>query len=212
MSAWVDGAVTLLPSLSLGWVCFWPAVSQAFVGCGLGCPSWFVILFLCLLSFTFSGVEVAWSQFCGPSCDSWVLDSSDARLRRPDTLASGAPSPFVAVDFFLGRLFGLGLVGAWRLWPLGGPGACCFLGLYLGFFPLASSVGRWLEVVEVSPWWSSLRSFAVEVVPLVLCQVLVGLPSWRCCASGLLGPVVFLLFLLGHLSQVRSVFFLSPRS
>ena len=78
------------PSLTLGWVCFWPTVSQAFVGCkgSLGCPSWFVILLLCLLSFTFSGVEVAWSQVCGPSCDSWVLDSSDAQLRRPDALAS----------------------------------------------------------------------------------------------------------------------------
>ena len=32
------------PSLTLGWVCFWPAVSQAFVGYvgGLDCPSWFV--------------------------------------------------------------------------------------------------------------------------------------------------------------------------
>ena len=32
------------PSLTLGWVCFWPEVSQPFVGCdgGLGCPSWFV--------------------------------------------------------------------------------------------------------------------------------------------------------------------------
>ena len=32
------------PSLTLGRVCFWPAVSQAFVGCvgGLGYPSWFV--------------------------------------------------------------------------------------------------------------------------------------------------------------------------
>ena len=97
-------------------------------------------------------------------------------------------------------------------WPLGGPDTCCFLGPYLGFFPLASSVSCWLEVVEVYPWLSSLRSFAVEVVTLVLCQVLVGLPSWRCCASGLLGPVVFLIFMLGHLSQVRSVFFLSPRS
>ena len=38
------------PSLTLEWVCFWPTVSQAFVGCegGLGCPSWFVLLFLCL--------------------------------------------------------------------------------------------------------------------------------------------------------------------
>ena len=32
------------PSLTLGWVCFWPKVSQAFVGCegSLSCPSWFV--------------------------------------------------------------------------------------------------------------------------------------------------------------------------
>ena len=71
---------------------------------------------------------------------------------------------------------------------------------------------RATKVVEVYPWLSSLRSFAVEVVTLVLCQVLVGLPSWRCCASGLLGPVVFLIFMLGRLCQVWSVFFLSPRS
>ena len=92
VSAWVDGAVTL---------CFWPAVFQAFVGCegGLGCPSWFVILFLGLLSFTFSGVGVAWSQVCGPSCDSWVLNSSDARLRRPDTLASGRTLSFCRRGF-----------------------------------------------------------------------------------------------------------------
>ena len=76
------------------------------------------------------------------------------------------------------------------LWPLDGPGTCCFLEPSLGFFPLASSVGCWLEVVEVYPWLSSLRSFAVEGVDLVLCWVLVGLPSWYCCASGLLGPVV----------------------
>ena len=154
-------------SLTLGWVCFWPTVSQAFVGCegGLSCPSWFVILFLCRLSFTFSGVGVAWSQVCGPSCNSWVLDSSDARLRRPDALSSGRTLSCCRLGF------------AWRLWPLGGPGTCCFLEPYLGFFPLASSVGRWLEVVEVYPWWSSLRSFAVEGVALVLCQVLVGLPS-----------------------------------
>ena len=89
------------PSLTLGWVCFWPTVSQAFVGCegGLGCPSWFVILFLCLLSFTFSGAGVAWSQVCGPSCDSWVLDSSVARLRRPDALASGLTLSFCRHGF-----------------------------------------------------------------------------------------------------------------
>ena len=83
---------------------------------------------------------------------------------------------------------GLGFVDR-VLWPLEGPGTCCFLEPYLGFFPLASSVGCWLEVVEVYPWLSSLRSFAVEGVDLVLCQVLFGLPSWCCCASGLLGRV-----------------------
>ena len=96
------------------------------------------------------------------------------------------------------------------LWPLVGPGTLCFLGHYLGFFTLASSVGCWLEVVEVYPWLSSLRGFAVEGVDMVPYQVLGGLPSWCCCASRLLGPVVFLLFLLGHLSQVGLVLILHP--
>ena len=31
-------------------MCFWPTVSPVLVGCegGLGCPSWFVLLFMCL--------------------------------------------------------------------------------------------------------------------------------------------------------------------
>ena len=84
------------PSLTLGWVCFWPPVSPPFVGCegGLGCPSWFVIFSCVCWSFTFSWVGVAWLQVCGPSCDSWVLDSSDARLRRPDAFASGRTLSF----------------------------------------------------------------------------------------------------------------------
>ena len=96
------------PSLTLGWVCFWPAVSQAYVGCvgGLGCPSWFV-------------------------------------------------------DHVL--------------WLLVGPGTCCFLEPWV--LPSRFQVGCWLEVVGVYPWLSSLRSFAVEGVDMVLCQVLVGLPS-----------------------------------
>ena len=61
-------------------------------------------------SFTF-GVGVVWSQVCGPSCDSWVWDSSDARLRRPDALASGRTISFVTVVLFLVSLFGLGLMG-----------------------------------------------------------------------------------------------------
>ena len=180
-------------------------------------------------SFTFSGVGVDWSQVGGPSCDSWfwTLLMLGCTILTPYPLA--APSPFVAVDLFLGRLCGLGLVGrvcasvppffwwcspslilGFRLAPLavGWSRHLLFLGPYLGFFPIVSSVGCWLEVVEVYPWLSSLRSFAAEV----LCRVLVGLPSWSCCASGLLGPVVFLVCILGHLSLVRSVFFLSPRS
>ena len=59
---------------------------------------------------------------------------------------------------------------------------------------LPSRFQCWLRAcsVWVYPWLSSLRSFAAVVVTLVICQVLVGLPSLSCCASGLLGPVVFL--------------------
>ena len=51
VSAWVDGTVTLLPFPYLRVGVLRPPVSQAFVGCegGLGCPSWFVTFFLCLL-------------------------------------------------------------------------------------------------------------------------------------------------------------------
>ena len=84
------------PSLTLEWVCFWPTVSQMFVGCegGLGCPSWFVILFLCLLV-----LHLFWG-WGGLVTDLWpllrllVLDSSDARLHRPDALATGRTLSF----------------------------------------------------------------------------------------------------------------------
>ena len=52
-----DCAVPCLLSLALGWVRFWPAVSTAPVCCNvcsLGCPSWLVLLFMSLLSFTCS--------------------------------------------------------------------------------------------------------------------------------------------------------------
>ena len=113
---------------------------------------------------------------------------------------------------FGGAHLPLSWVSAWRLWPLDGLGTCFFLGLTLGSslsLPVLAAGLRWLRFLLGG---SSLRSFAVVVVTLVLCRVLVGLPSWSCCASGLLGPVVFLVCILGHLSLVRSVFFLSPRS
>ena len=90
------------PSLTLGWVCFWPTVSPALVGCegGLGCPSWFVLLSMCLFVLhLFLGLGLAWSQVCDPSCDSWVLDSAAARLLRPDALASGRTLSFCRRGF-----------------------------------------------------------------------------------------------------------------
>ena len=84
------------PSLTLEWVCFWPTLSQVFVGCegGLGCPSWSVILFVCLLV-----LHLFWG-WGGLVTGLWpllrllVLDSSDARLHRPDALASGRTLSF----------------------------------------------------------------------------------------------------------------------
>ena len=75
LSAWFAGEVTLLPFPYLGVV-----VLLAYGVSGV----W---------SFTFSGVGVDWSQVCGPSCDSWFW-TSDARLHRPDALASGRTLSF----------------------------------------------------------------------------------------------------------------------
>ena len=77
-------------SLTLEWVYFWPKVSQVVVGCegSLSCSSWFVIFFLCLLV-----LHLFWG-WGGLITGRWpllrllVLDSSDARLHRPDALAS----------------------------------------------------------------------------------------------------------------------------
>ena len=66
--------------------------------------------------------------------------------------------------------------------------------LYLGSFLSLPVFADGFGVVPVAPWLSTLRSLAVEVVTRVLCQVLVGLPSWGCSASGFLGPAVFLVF------------------
>ena len=130
-------------------------------------------------------------------------------MRRPDTLASGRTLSFYRRGFLpwafvrtwvsgqrsclssyllleVGYSPSLVLVFAGRFLPFGGPGAC---------YSLLMS-----ELVGVYPWLSTLCSLAVEVVTLVLCQVLVGLPLWRWCACGFLGPVVFLVFTLGHLS------------
>ena len=69
--------------------------------------------------------------------------------------------------------------------------------LYLGSFLSLPVFADGLGVVTVDPWLSTLHSLVVEVVTLVLCQILVGLPSWGCSASGFLGPAVFLVFTMG---------------
>ena len=74
LSAGFAGGVPLLPFLSLRVDVLLAEVSTGFVGCegGLGCPSWFVILFLCLLILHyFLGWGGFWSQFGGPYCNSW---------------------------------------------------------------------------------------------------------------------------------------------
>ena len=76
-------AVPCLLSLALGWVHFWAAVFTAPVRCevcSLGCLSWFVLLFMSLLSFTCSCGGVVWSQVCGPSCCSCVLGSCEVSV------------------------------------------------------------------------------------------------------------------------------------
>ena len=95
--------------------------------------------------------------------------------------------------FFWGHSPSLVLVFAGRFLPFGCPGSGIFLGSLLGFFPLASSVCCWLEVVKVNPWLSTLRGLAVEVVPWFLsgtCRLaLLGLQClwipWSCGVPGL---------------------------
>ena len=118
--------------ITLEWVCFWPKASQEFVGCegGLGCPSWFVILFLCLLVLHLFW-SLGWFFVTGwwPLLRLLVLDYSDARLHLHDALASDSTP----------------ISGRWMVQ------APAFLGLCLGFFLLASRVGCWLAVIEVYP-------------------------------------------------------------
>ena len=96
LSAWVAGGVPLLPFPYLRVGVPLAKVSPKFVGCegGLGCPSWFVILFMCLLVLHLF-LELGWFLVTGwwPLLRLLVLDSSDARLHLPDALASTS-TPF----------------------------------------------------------------------------------------------------------------------
>ena len=99
--------------------------------------------FSCLcLSFTFSGVGVAWSQVCDPYCGSWVLDSSGARLRRPDALASGCTLSFSHRGFLPWAL-----VGTWFSWQR----SCLGSYLLLEVFSFPCPGFRW---AVPAVWWS----------------------------------------------------------
>ena len=93
LSAGFAGGVPLLPFLSLRVGVLLAEVSPEFVGCegGFGCPSWFVILFLCLL-ILHHFLELGWFLVTvwWPLLRLLVLDSSDALLHPPDTLASAS--------------------------------------------------------------------------------------------------------------------------
>ena len=151
------------------------AVSAALSGSSsFSCVCW---------SFPFSGVGVAWSQVCGPSCDSWVLDSSDTQLRRPGALASGRtlsfcrreslpwafartwvsrPRPCLGSSLLLGVLtfpcpgFSLGDSGRWMV-----QAPALLLGLTLGSslsLPVLAAGLRWLRfILGCPPSVASLR-------------------------------------------------------
>ena len=93
LSAWFAGGVPLLPFLYLRVGGLLAEVSPEFVGCegSLGCPLWFVILFLCLLVLHLF-LELGWFLVTGwwPLLGLLVLDSSDARLHLPNALASAS--------------------------------------------------------------------------------------------------------------------------
>ena len=133
--------------------------------CSLGCPSWLVLLFMSLLSFTCVCGGMVWSQVCGLSCCSCVLGSCGVSVApfchlglwsHPLLLLFLAGFlPLAFVRTWVGRLRSclgscllLGgnspslvlVVFAWRFLLCGCPGSLSFfLNSFLGFFPLASS-------------------------------------------------------------------------
>ena len=128
--------------------------------CSLGCPSWLVLLFMSLLSFTCSCGGMVWFQVCGPSCCSGVLGSWGLYCAVMSPWPMVAPSPSVVSRWV--SSFGVCLDLGWKaavLPSFGGelsfPCPGCFhlavltvwlsrlleffLNSFLGFFPLASS-------------------------------------------------------------------------
>ena len=93
LAAGFAGGVPLLPFLYLRVGVLLAGVFPEFVGCegGLGCPSWFIILFLCLWNLHHF-LELWWFLVTGwwPLLRLLVLDSSVARFHLPDALASAS--------------------------------------------------------------------------------------------------------------------------
>ena len=119
LSAWFAGGVPLLPFPCLRVGVLLAKVSPEFVGYegGSGCPSWFFILFRCLLVHLLF-LELGWFLV---TC--WwlllrllVLVSSDARSHIPDAFASSSTpisgSWMVLAPFALGSSFSLPVLAA----------------------------------------------------------------------------------------------------
>ena len=191
-------------------MCFWPTVSPALVGCegGLGCPSWFVLLFMCLfvlhLCWSWGGLVTGlWLLL-----RLWVLDSSDAWLRRPDALASGRTLSFCRRGFLpwafvrtwvsrprlcLGSYLLLVVLPLPLSWvSLGDSGRlvvqahAIFLDLTLGFslsLPVLDDGLRWLRFVlgcppSVASLWRLLPWFFVRYLLACPRGAAVPLDSW----------------------------------
>ena len=165
-------SVHCLVSLALGWVRFWPAVSTAPIRCGvcgLGCPSWLVLLLGSLLVLhlllRWGGLVTGLWPLLLLLCVGLLWGGL---LRRSVALGSCAPYP---VGSSLEDSYGF-VVQA--------PGV--FLNSLLGFFPLASGGSGWLGVVV------ACTSCGVPYLWLALCSSayvsLDGCPSFSA-----VGPV-----------------------
>ena len=179
---------------------------------------------------------MAWSQFCGPTCSSCVLGSSEVSVA-PFCRLSLRPHPllmFSRLGFFLGRLLGLGLVGcgpawvpaffwgnspslvlifSWRFLQFGCPGSWCFSwNLYLGSFlslPVFADGLGWLRLILGCP---PSVAWQWRLLPWFFVRYLLAYPR------GAAVPLDSLVLRCswssrwGQLSLVGTVFFLSPRS
>ena len=224
-----------------GWVCFWPAVSEARVSCEVSAVSaalrgWSSFCCVSLSSPALAG-QVVWSQFFGPSCCSCGLSShgvSAAAFCSLGLLSHPLLLLFLAWVSSFGVCSGLGwkaavlswilpsfgrgspslvlVVFAWLFQLFCCPGSLSFLNSLLGFLSsrfqcVLIARGDWRLVLGYPPSVAWLR----EVLP---CFSVRGLSA---CPSGAAVPLGSSVLRgsgssrWGHLSQVGTVFFLSPR-